>query len=272
MIRQATFLFGLTAVRLLARSAPVPCDALILDDASVLSPADREHIEAASRPLRQQGADVHVFTFPDGKPAAAVREVIAGCSGWQTWDGEANDHLILLAITPKSQESSLLYGPGWRAALDDHWAAICQTHFTPYVTNGRWAEGFIDTERAISQQIGAYQKLREQKSRQRQRRWGWVGDFLATICAVLFVQQWRKAYRTRRAEARAQADFQDAFRAWIEDQLLQINILRLSDGSERLQSLYRTLEKAKHATYSREEAERQWRELKRMLGSPEQTI
>ena len=271
MIHQATFLLGLIALGLSARSAPVSCDALIFDNASVLSPADRERIEAASQPLKQQGADVHIFIFQDGKPAEAVREAIAACSGWQTWDGEANDNLILLAISPKSQESSLLYGPGWRTALDGHWTAIRKTHLVPPVRNGRWAEGFVETERALRVQVRAYQKRTEQKSRQHKRWLSWGGSFLGMIFAVLFVRQWRKAYRTQKAEALVHAELQDAFRAWLEDELLKVNIQTLGNGSEPLQRLHRTLEEAKHAIYSHEEAERQWKELKRMLGSQEQT-
>lgn len=249
----------------IAEPAGIDCAARVIDRASLLEqPTDRTRIEAASERLVKQGAYVHVLTSEED-PEPTMRDVIAACPSWQTSDGAAKDKLILLAMSAARQKGAFLYGSGWGDALDDHWLQIRRTYLSPHVGDHGLADGFVAAEQEISRQIRTYQQTARERSN-RHKHWFTICGLLAAACfAIFFAREWSRAQQTRKAETLANAELQDAFREWINDELIKVNITLLHDRSHPRQKLRDALESAKHYSLAPDKLNKEWNELKRML-------
>lgn len=136
----------------------IDCAARVIDRASVLEQPDRARIEAASQPLVNEGADVHVVTTELGDAPnldAAVKGLIGSCPSWQSPEGAPKNTVLILAMAPTARKSGIFYGAGWARALDDHWTRIMADEMNPRFRDHDFAGGFIAAEQHLRLRIQA---------------------------------------------------------------------------------------------------------------------
>lgn len=136
----------------------IDCTARVIDRASVIKQADRARIEAASEPLVNEGADVHVVTTELGDASnldAAVKGLIGSCPSWQSPEGAPKNTVLILAMAPTARKSGIFYGAGWAHALDDHWTRIMADEMNPRFRDHDFAGGFIAAEQHLRLRIQA---------------------------------------------------------------------------------------------------------------------
>lgn len=136
----------------------IDCAARVIDRASVLEQPDRARIEAASQPLVNEGADVHVVTTELGDAPnldAAVKGLIGSCPSWQSPEGAPKNTVLILAMAPTARKIGIFYGAGWARALDDHWTRIMADEMNPRFRDHDFAGGFIAAEQHLRLRIQA---------------------------------------------------------------------------------------------------------------------
>lgn len=124
----------------------LPCDPVIVDDASVLSDGFQRVADAASA-LERRGAIVRVRTirtFGDlGSLDHFQKAVRRQCLSWQATNGENRDGLVAIFLAVDDHEFAIYTGADWANINDAHGVAIQTDIAAPYLRRGDFAGGFV---------------------------------------------------------------------------------------------------------------------------------
>lgn len=147
-----------------AAAQGLPCDPVIVDDASVLSDGFQRVADAAGA-LERRGAIVRVRTirtFGDlGSLDHFQKAVRRQCLSWQATNGENRDGLIAIFLAVDDHEFAIYTGADWANINDAHGVAIQTDIAAPYLRRGDFAGGFV----AAMEELGRLMDQRRPSAR-----------------------------------------------------------------------------------------------------------
>lgn len=143
---------GLSVLPLLAGqgTGDAACDAVVVDDASVLSSSELDAVEDAATSLRTDTAfevRVRVLTVADASSLDRwADDMQASCSSWGADEGGFRTNLVVLAFTTDEAgegESALYYGEQMPEEMDEAWPDVLADEINPHLASGEWDDGVI---------------------------------------------------------------------------------------------------------------------------------
>lgn len=200
------------------------CDAVLVDAADELSPAEEAEVEAAARALRADTSfepRVWVLTQDqDGRDLAEWIEVQTdACDTWHAGVSDLTSNLVVLAVTTDAGslagETFLWYGDAMPDAMDQRFPDIQADVINPALTDGDYVRGLVDGLAAIGDVIDPGPPT------------GWIvaGSVALLGAAAYGGYRWNRARRDRqRARAELAARF-EAAAAGSDHAVLQIDQL-----------------------------------------------
>lgn len=130
-----------------ATQAEQSCDAIVVDDAGVLSGG--QDVQAAAEELNSIGADVRVRTLPSISGYATlddlVDDTIKSCQSWQNPNGDRKSNLVVFAMSKDDRKLGIFYGDGWVNAFNDGGGEqrIWADFMVPKFKSGDFSGGFV---------------------------------------------------------------------------------------------------------------------------------
>lgn len=149
------------AVLLLVPASPAHaangCDALVRDEAGVLTDDELQDVTAAAdRVVRQHAAVVRVRTVDrvaDGNLDGYEAQTERRCRSWQTADGGRKNNLIAVIVAVGDRQTGVYYGTEFASLLDATWRQIQADVMNPRFREGEFGRGLAAGVDAIEQRL-----------------------------------------------------------------------------------------------------------------------
>lgn len=135
------------------------CDALVVDEAGELSPADEERVADAAAAFRTElSFEPRVWVLDqrqDGVDLASWIVAQETACGWRLENGAFRSNLVVLAVTTDEPggptgETFLWYGDAMPDAMDDEFTDIQADVINPRLSDGDYADGLVDGLDAVA--------------------------------------------------------------------------------------------------------------------------
>ena len=200
------------------------CDALLVDAADELSPAEETEVQAAAGTLRTDTSfepRVWVLTQEqDGRDLAEWIELQTdACDTWHAGVSDLTSNFVVLAVTTDAGaltgETYLWYGDAMPDAMDQRFPEIQADVINPALTDGDYARGLVDGLAAIGAVIDPGPPI------------GWIvaGAVVLLGAAAYGGYRWRRARKERQRIRAEQASRFEAAAAGSDEAVLQIDQL-----------------------------------------------
>ena len=131
------------------------CDAIVLDQANMLSASGMSQVTTAVNSLIAQGADVRVRTIAFS-PNLDISEGMLekNCPSWQSANGGRKSTLVVIMLSG-NRKAGIVYGNAWHKALDGNWNRIMVDYMFPRFRTGDYAGGVAAGLTQLSSRIVA---------------------------------------------------------------------------------------------------------------------
>jgi len=200
------------------------CDALLVDAADELSPAEETEVQAAAGTLRTDTSfepRVWVLTQEqDGRDLADWIELQTdACDTWHAGVSDLTSNFVVLAVTTDAGaltgETYLWYGDAMPDAMDQRFPEIQADVINPALTDGDYARGLVDGLAAIGAVIDPGPPI------------GWIvaGAVVLLGAAAVGGYRWRRVRKERQRIRAEQASRFEAAAAGSDEAVLQIDQL-----------------------------------------------
>lgn len=164
--RLAAIVLGLIALMSPQIANAWDCNALVVDDAGVLSGSQESTVAASAKSLQQnKGALVRVRLVNDHAGHGSIDDYVYAhrdaCRSWQTSSGKTQANLLIFAISYGNQKGATIkYGDLWKRALETEWHSILTEDMVPYLRGEDNVGALTNSMRAVSDTISAQKASR----------------------------------------------------------------------------------------------------------------